>query len=106
MASTSYDLVRQPVMDQPGPAKPPENRKARCGARGATHATKAPRTLRAHGASGADPAGQGCTGSGVLDALGRFQAPGFDGLQEFLVVLLVLVGVALAEAGDRLVEFF
>jgi hypothetical protein len=27
MASASYGLVRQPVTDQPGPAKPPENRK-------------------------------------------------------------------------------
>ena len=38
------------------------------------------------------------------DALDCFQPPGSDRLDELLVVLLVLVGVALGEVGDRPVE--
>ena len=42
--------------------------------------------------------------SGSSDALACFQPPGPDGGDEFLVVALVLVGVALREVGDRLVK--
>jgi hypothetical protein len=42
--------------------------------------------------------------SGSSDAFEGFQPPGSDGCHEFLVVALVLVGVALGEVGDRLVE--
>jgi hypothetical protein len=38
------------------------------------------------------------------DAVGRFEPPGPDRIDELLVVLLVLVGVALGEVGDRFVE--
>jgi hypothetical protein len=42
--------------------------------------------------------------SGSSDALACFQPPGPDGGDAFLVVALVLVGVALREVGDRLVK--
>ena len=41
---------------------------------------------------------------GCSDTFDRFEATGSDRFDELLVVLLVLVGVAFAEVGDRPVE--